>query len=44
MLVATAAAIGNMLQGWDNATIAGTIDMLSKCLWNIWSISNLFNL
>lgn len=24
MLVAIAASIGNMLQGWDNATIAGT--------------------
>lgn len=23
VLVALAAAIGNMLQGWDNATIAG---------------------
>lgn len=23
VLVAIAAAIGNMLQGWDNATIAG---------------------
>jgi hypothetical protein len=24
VLVAVAAAIGNLLQGWDNATIAGT--------------------
>lgn len=24
VLVAIAAAIGNFLQGWDNATIAGT--------------------
>lgn len=24
MLVAVAATIGNLLQGWDNATIAGT--------------------
>jgi len=25
VLVAVAAAIGNLLQGWDNATIAGHI-------------------
>ena len=25
VLVALAASIGNFLQGWDNATIAGTI-------------------
>lgn len=25
MLVAVAAAIGNLLQGWDNATIAGNL-------------------
>ena len=25
MLVAVAAAVGNLLQGWDNATIAGNI-------------------
>lgn len=24
VLVAIAAAVGNLLQGWDNATIAGT--------------------
>lgn len=25
VLVAVAAAVGNLLQGWDNATIAGTM-------------------
>jgi hypothetical protein len=25
VLVAIAASIGNLLQGWDNATIAGTV-------------------
>lgn len=25
VLVAVAAAVGNLLQGWDNATIAGTL-------------------
>lgn len=27
VLVAIAAAIGNFLQGWDNATIAGTCSL-----------------
>lgn len=35
MLVAIAAAIGNMLQGWDNATIAGMIHIVSKCVFKI---------
>lgn len=30
MLVAIAAAIGNMLQGWDNATIAGSVLYIKK--------------
>ncbi|KAG7034035.1 Monosaccharide-sensing protein 3 [Cucurbita argyrosperma subsp. argyrosperma] len=30
VLVATAAAIGNMLQGWDNATIAGAVMYIKK--------------
>jgi len=29
VLVAVAAAIGNLLQGWDNATIAGLFLLLS---------------
>lgn len=33
MLVAVAAAIGNLLQGWDNATIAGNFLLdASVCL------------
>lgn len=28
-LVALAATIGNFLQGWDNATIAGTLRLYS---------------
>lgn len=28
VLVAVAAAIGNLLQGWDNATIAGNMLLL----------------
>lgn len=32
MLVAVAAAVGNLLQGWDNATIAG--DCLFVCVLN----------
>ena len=27
VLVAVAAAVGNLLQGWDNATIAGNIQI-----------------
>ncbi|CDY33275.1 BnaA01g19420D [Brassica napus] len=30
VLVALAAAIGNMLQGWDNATIAGAVIYIKK--------------
>lgn len=30
MLIALAAAIGNMLQGWDNATIAGSVLYIKK--------------
>lgn len=29
VLVAVAAAVGNLLQGWDNATIAGNLIVLS---------------
>lgn len=32
MLVAIAAAVGNLLQGWDNATIAGNRFFLSQLL------------
>jgi hypothetical protein len=28
MLVAIAAAIGNLLQGWDNSTIAGILSLI----------------
>lgn len=31
-LVALAATIGNFLQGWDNATIAGTVHLY---IWNL---------
>lgn len=32
VLVAIAAAVGNFLQGWDNAVIAGTFLMFSSYL------------
>ena len=32
VLVAIAAAVGNLLQGWDNATIAGNRFFLSQLL------------
>lgn len=34
VLVAVAAAIGNLLQGWDNATIAGK-STLSTRTWRV---------
>lgn len=30
MLVAVAAAVGNLIQGWDNATIAGAVLYIKK--------------
>ncbi|CAM8932400.1 unnamed protein product [Rhodiola kirilowii] len=30
VLVAVAAAVGNLLQGWDNATIAGAVLYIKK--------------
>lgn len=35
VLVALAAAIGNMLQGWDNATIAG-VSIFSLLLFTLY--------
>lgn len=32
MLVAVAATIGNLLQGWDNATIAGKFSAFTEML------------
>ena len=32
VLVAVAAAVGNLLQGWDNATIAGNRFLISQLL------------
>lgn len=36
VLVAIAAAIGNLLQGWDNATIAGNFSISSASNYFIW--------
>lgn len=36
VLVAIAATIGNLLQGWDNATIAGNFSISSASNYFIW--------
>jgi hypothetical protein len=35
VLVAIAASIGNLLQGWDNATIAGKLTVEKKSLFDL---------
>lgn len=49
-LVAIAATVGNFLQGWDNATIAGSCSLFilksesSSVLSSVWRFGNPFSL